>query len=78
MWKTKKQDKQITEKLFATAYETLKEALENILKTEVKTKDENGQDIIDFPLTISSIRIKARIALDFVSNLKKEVDKENK
>lgn len=78
MRKTKKQDKQITEKLSATAYETLKEALENILKTEVKTKDGNGQDITDFPLTISSIRMKARIALDFVSNLKKEVDKENK
>lgn len=54
---------------------TLREALESVLKSEVKRKDENGKDVIDAKQTASLMKTKARVALEFIANLKKETKK---
>ena len=66
-------DKRITE----LKIKTLREALQSVLETEVKRKDETtGKDVIDLRTTASLMKMKARVALDFVSNLEKDETKE--
>lgn len=51
---------------------TLQEALQSVLVTEVKRTDETtGKEVLDLRTTASLMKTKARVALDFVSNLDK-------
>ncbi len=68
--KTKK--KSLDEKIFDTNYELLKNTLTSILSTEVKKTDGEGNEKPDWVTTVSVIRTKARLTLDFINSLKKE------
>ncbi len=72
--KTENYDSRMSE----TSYKTIYNALSSILNTEVKKKGDNGVEVPDWVMTVSAMRMKARIALDFVNNLDKKVVKENK
>ncbi len=66
-------DKRITE----LKIKTLREALQSVLDTEIRKKDETtGKDVLDLRTTASLMKTKARVALDFVSNLGKDETKE--
>ncbi len=45
------------------------EALSDILKTEVKLKGNDNVEKLDSAATLSAVKMKARIALDFVQSL---------
>lgn len=66
--KSKKED--FSERVSDTAYKTVIEALQSILTTEVKKKGIDEKEVPDLAMTVSAMRMKARIALDFVNNLK--------
>lgn len=71
--KNRKKNKKPSEyenRISDTAYQTVREALQSILTTDVKKSNTDGKEVTDLSLTISAIRMKARIALDFVDNLK--------
>lgn len=58
------------ERVSELAYTTIREALQTILNTDVKKKNTDGVEVTDCGLTISKIKMTARMALDFVDNLK--------
>ncbi len=64
--KQKDYDKRVSE----LAYMTVRDALETILKTEIKKTNTDGKEVVDCGLTISKIKMTARTALEFVDNLK--------
>lgn len=69
-----KRQKPITnfdDKLQAAKYECILQALKDIAKMEVKGSDTNGKEILNPAATCSSIKTRARLALDFVANLDK-------
>ncbi len=45
------------------------EALSDILKTEIKVKGADNVEKVDLAATVSAVKLKARIALDFVQSL---------
>ena len=61
------------ERITDTAYQTLRDALKSILMTDVKKTNAEGKEITDLGMTLSAVRMKARMALDFVDNLKTEI-----
>lgn len=61
------------ERITDTAYRTLYDALKSILTTDVKKTNAEGREITDLGMTLSAVRMKARMALDFVDNLKAEI-----
>lgn len=61
------------ERITDTAYRTLYDALKSILTTDVKKTNAEGKEIMDLGMTLSAVRMKARMALDFVDNLKTEI-----
>lgn len=61
------------ERISDTAYRTLYDALKSILTTDVKKTNAEGKEITDLGMTLSAVRMKARMALDFVDNLKTEI-----
>lgn len=67
--------KNFNERVSETAYKTVVEALQSILATEIKKTGLDDKEAVDFAMTVSTMRMKARIALDFVNNLKNGVDK---
>ena len=69
--KKKNFEKALSDTLYTTALDTLSD----LLKTEYKTNDSEGKEIIDYEMTVRMIRTKARIAIDFVSNLKQREEK---
>lgn len=70
--KSKAFEKALSDTLYTTALDTLSD----LLKTEYKQKDSDGKEVVDYEMTVRMIRTKARIAIDFVSNLKRqEVEK---
>ena len=70
--KNRKFEKALSDTLYSTALDTLSD----LLKTEYKKTDSDGKEVVDYEMTVRMIRTKARIAIDFVSNLKKqEVEK---
>jgi hypothetical protein len=73
MWKFKRKEKPNYEnRISDTKYKVLSEALASILITDVKKKTADGTEVSDLGMTVSAMRMKARIALDFVNNLKDE------
>jgi hypothetical protein len=68
-----KKEKSLKDCVTETTYKVVKEALQSVLTTEVTKKNADGSEVIDIPLTISAMRMKARVALDFVNNLGTEV-----
>lgn len=80
MFGTKKK-KQTTadfdEKIKAAKYERIYQSLKDILKIEIKAQGKDGKDEIDYAATCSAIKTKARLAIDFVTDLDKDGDDEN-
>ncbi len=72
LFKKKTKKKSLDEKIFDTNYELLKNTLTSILSTEVKKTDSEGNEKPDWGTTVSVIRTKARLTLDFINGLKKE------
>ncbi|MCD7728692.1 MAG: hypothetical protein LUI60_02105 [Clostridia bacterium] len=70
--KNKKGDKSYNERVSELAYTTIREALQSVLTTEVKKTGQDGKEVTDCGLTISKMKMTARMALDFVDNLTKE------
>lgn len=74
----KKKNKYFNKRMSVTVYQTLYQALRSLLTTEVKKQGADGKEIVDCAMTVSVMRMKARVALDFVDNLKNGVEKDNK
>lgn len=70
--KNKKGDKSYNERVSELVYTTIREALQTILNTEVKKINNDGKEVTDCGLTISKMKMTARMALDFADNLTKE------
>ena len=62
------------DKIKTAKYDCILQALKDVLKIEVKSVDTSGKEVIDRTATISSIKTRARLALDFVANLEKDGD----
>lgn len=60
------------EKIKQAKYERLYSTLKDILQTELKTTDSNNKEVADYPATVSAIKTKARLALDFIKDLEKD------
>lgn len=75
--KNVKQPKQLEKAFINSLFNTVYGALTDVLKTEYKTTDKNGKEIIDYEMTCRMIKTKARVALDFVANLKNEKEHDN-
>ena len=73
--KEKPRSKEFESALSESLYKTIHETLSDVLKTEYKTEDKDGKEIIDWEMTCRMIRTKARVALDFVSNLENKDEK---
>ena len=69
--KPKEFETALSESLYKTIYETLSD----VLKTEYKTTNKDGVETVDWEMTCRMIRTKARVALDFVSNLENKEEK---
>jgi hypothetical protein len=65
----RKQEKTYNERAMETVYKTVRDTLADVLKTEVSKKNDKGEEVPDLSMTISAIRTKARITLDFVEGL---------
>lgn len=73
MFKIKNKDvKSYDERVSELAYTTIREALQTILNTEVKKVNTDGKEVTDCDLTISKMKMTARMALEFVDNLKND------
>lgn len=64
--------KSYDERVSELAYTTIREALQTILNTEVKKVNTDGKEVTDCGLTISKMKMTARMALEFVDNLKND------
>lgn len=73
----KKTVESFDEKIKAAKYERIYQSLKDILKLEIKTAVKDGKEEIDYAATCSAIKTKARLALDFVTDLDKDGDDEN-
>ena len=62
------------DKIKTAKYDCILQALKDVLKIEVKGVDSSGKEGIDRAATISSIKTRARLALEFVANLEKDGD----
>lgn len=62
------------EKIKAAKYDCVLQALKEIVKIEVKGADSSGKEVINHAATVTSIKTRARLALDFVGNLDKKDD----
>lgn len=69
-----KQPNSFDEKVKAAKYDCILQALKEITKIEVKSTDAAGKEITNPAATCSSIKTRARLALDFVTNLDKDGD----
>lgn len=74
--KQTKQTNDFDEKIKAAKYDCIYSALKDILKIEVKGTDSNGKEVVNHAATVSSIKTRARLALEFVANLDKNGDDE--
>lgn len=61
------------EKIKEAKYERIYQTLQDILKMEIKAY-KDGKDKTDFAATCSAIKTKARLAVDFVTDLSKGGD----
>lgn len=59
----------VVDRFQAAKYDCVLQALKDIVKLDVKSGDAN-----DCAMSISTIKMRARIALDFVGNLEKNDD----
>ena len=75
----KKKSKKVSfeERLRIAKYERVFTTLNDILKTEVKATTKDGKEVIDYSMTCSAIKTKARLAIDFIADLERNGD-ENK
>lgn len=62
------------EKIRAAKYERIYQSLKDILKIEVKTQGNDGKEKINYAATVTAIKTKARLAIDFVADLDKDGD----
>ena len=60
---------QFEEKQSKRLYEIVCDTLSDILKTESKKQDNDGNAVVDYEMTCRAIKTKARIALDFVTKI---------
>lgn len=65
----KKNKADFDEKIKQAKYERIFGTLKDILKTDIKTTDDNNKEVTDFSATCSAIKTKARLALDFIADL---------
>lgn len=72
-----KQSNNFDEKLKAAKYDCIFQALKEILKMEVKGTDANGKEASNHAATVSAMKMRARLALDFVANLDKDGNDDN-
>lgn len=75
--KKKQEAVDFEKKVKAAKYERIYQSLKDILKTEIKTLTKDGKEEIDYSATLSAIKTKARLAIDFVADLDKDGDDEN-
>ncbi len=74
--KKKKPTEAFAEKIKAAKYERILQSLKDILKIEIKVAAKDGKEVTDYLATCSAIKTKARLAIDFVSDLDKDGDDE--
>lgn len=72
MFKSKQKISEFEQRIKDAQYLRLVQTLQGILKTEVKTKDNAGREVTDCAATCREIKTMARLALDFVGDLKPE------
>lgn len=70
----KKKKDEFNEKVRQAKYMRIFQSLEDILKTDIKSQTANGEEVVDYMATCSAIKTKARLAIDFVSDLDKGCD----
>lgn len=77
MIKRKPKSKKFDELMYQAVYTTVREALENILKTEYKlpSADKDKPPVIDYERTCSEMKTRARIALELTSNIENKNEK---
>lgn len=75
--KQTKQPNSFDDKLKAAKYDCIFQALKDILKMEIKGTDASGKETLNHAATCSSMKTRARLALDFVVNLDKDGDDDN-
>ncbi len=61
--------KDFDEQFKKAKYERVFRTLKDILSTEMKTTDNNNKEVTDYEATCRAIKTKARLAVDFVSDL---------
>lgn len=57
------------EKIKTAKYERIYQSLKDILKIEIKAQGKDGKEDIDYAATCSAIKTKARLTIDFVTDL---------
>lgn len=60
--------------IFDLERKMLREALMNIMATNIRVKNSEGKEVTDMYATISAMKTTARITLETVDNLKKSPD----
>lgn len=78
MWKKKENKKDFEKRMSDTTYKMVVDTLESILNTKITKTGSDGTAVVDTAATLSAIRTKARIALDFVTDLENGIGKDNK
>lgn len=71
----KKNKKNFDERIAETTYNVIVGALQSVLNTDIKKTGSDGKEITDCGMTVSAMRLKARLALEFVNELDGKVDK---
>lgn len=74
--KNQKPTTSLDDKINAAKYDCIYSALKDILKMEIKSTDASGKEVVSAAATVSSIKTRARLALEFVANLDKNGDDE--
>lgn len=62
------------DKLQAAKYDCVLQALKEIIKLEVKGTDNSGKEAVNHAATVSAIKTRARLAVEFVGTLDKKDD----
>ncbi|MFR5101216.1 MAG: hypothetical protein ACLTE4_01590 [Christensenellaceae bacterium] len=68
----RKRTEKFDEIMYRAICTTVRDTLEDILKTEYKKPTAEGKETIDYEMTVRVIRSKARIALDLIAKIEEQ------
>lgn len=68
----RKRTEKFDEIMYRAICTTVRDTLEDILKTEYKKTTAEGKETIDYEMTVRVIRSKARIALDLIAKIEEQ------